>query len=273
MKDVALSQRVFAILSALVEERLGIHYGPEDIELFASKVGPRAQEAGFESALDYYYFLRYDDPLGVELEALTETLVVGETYFFREKEALEAAVVHVIQPAIQARGRARVLSAACSTGEEPIGLAVLLKERDLLASTEIVASDVSARALAKAREGRYGARAIRALPPAHLWWLERTGDSAIVDEGIRRHIEWHKANLLDDEAMATLGAFDLILCRNVLIYFRDDTVHRVLRTLMRALVEGGRLLVGTSESLLRFGTALRCEERGGAFFYAKETGR
>jgi chemotaxis protein methyltransferase CheR len=76
-------------------------------------------------------------------------------------------------------------------------------------------------------------------------------------------------NLVDAQAVAALGTFDAILCRNVLIYFQDATARAVVDSLPRALVPGGRLRVGTSESLLRFGTALLCEERRGAFFYSK----
>ena len=84
-------------------------------------------------------------------------------------------------------------------------------------------------------------------------------------------MDWRRVNLVDAAAVAALGAFDAILCRNVLIYFRDDTARRVVELLTSALVPGGHLLVGTSESLMRFGTALRCEERRSAFFYIRET--
>src|SRR5690606_3366973 len=79
-----LSPQVFAILSSLIEEKIGLHYAPSDADLLAEKLAPRAAEAGFESLLDYYYFLRYDPAAEQELTALTDALVVGETYLFRE---------------------------------------------------------------------------------------------------------------------------------------------------------------------------------------------
>jgi hypothetical protein len=87
-----MSDAAFAILSHLVEERTGIHYGARDREIFLEKVRLRAREAGFESLLDYYYLLRYDDPNGVEIDALVDTLVVGETYLFREEEPMRVAI-------------------------------------------------------------------------------------------------------------------------------------------------------------------------------------
>ncbi len=278
-----LSPQLFVILSALVEERLGIHYDSEDLELFSDKIGARAAEAGFESALDYYYFLRYDECAASELDALADALVVGETYFFRELEALRAGIDNVLVPAVTERGRARVWSAACATGEEAVSLALLLEEAGIRDRTEIVASDVSARALARAREGVYTNRSLRALPPnvppkGFTNVLGDLSDAKIVRDGPRGQvapsviagIDYKQLNLLDEGAAAALGTFDLVLCRNVLIYFADATVKRVVGTLSRALGPGGRLIIGASESLLRFGTMLRCEERGGAFLYARE---
>jgi chemotaxis protein methyltransferase CheR len=280
----SLSPQLFAILSGLVEERLGIHYAADDRALFADKITARATAAGFESPLDYYYFLRYDPAAAGELNALADAVVVGETYFFRELEAVRAGVEHVLVPAVAARGRARVWSAGCATGEEPLSLSMLLEEAGVRDRCEIVATDVSARALKKAREASYGQRSLRALPPnaTSSGWTERL--AAVVERELDRQgtraqakrslvdtVEYRQLNLLDDAAITALGTFDLILCRNVLIYFADSTVTHVVSTMAKILRDEGRLLVGASESLLRFGTALRCEERGGAFLYGKES--
>lgn len=278
-----LSPQLFALLSALVEDRLGLHYGPEDATLFADKIEPRLHEAGFDNALDYYYFLRYDSTASAELDALADALVVSETYFFRELDSLRGGVERAILPAIARNGRARAWSSACATGEEPLSLAMLLEEAGVRDRCEIVATDVSARALSKARIGTYGARSLRVLPPStpptgYTDRLATVSASALVREGPHAQaarsyvdsIEYMQLNLIDDAAVGALGTFDLILCRNVLIYFADATVKRVVGTLARSLAADGRLVIGTSESLLRFGTLLHCEERGGVFMYAKE---
>lgn len=274
-----LSPQLFAILSSLVEERIGLHYGPEDARVFSDKVASRMQDAGFDSALDYYYLLRYDDPSGAEMDALTDALVVGETYLFRELEVLRAAIDIVIRPAIERHGRARVWSAGCATGEEPVTLAMLAKDAGILERIEIVATDLSPRALARARAGVYGARSLRAVDSATeplvkeaaARWLTRDpGGGARVSRTILDAIGFRRLNLVDEPAVTALGHFDLVLCRNVLIYFRDELVQSVVTALTKTLGPGGRLAVGASESLLRFGTILRCEERRGAFFYARD---
>jgi chemotaxis protein methyltransferase CheR len=92
---------------------------------------------------------------------------------------------------------------------------------------------------------------------------------ARVSDALTRAIQWECVNLLDRDAVQALGSFDVILCRNVLIYFADATVVRVTEHLREALRHPGWLVVGTSESLLRFGTAFACEERSGSFFYRR----
>jgi chemotaxis protein methyltransferase CheR len=270
MPALSMSPQVFAILAGLVEQRAGLHYRPEDRELLEDKVAPRALDAGFDSLLDYYYFLRYD-PAGSEaLDALVDSLLVHETYFFREPLPLQVLAEDVLAPAVRAGRRPRVWCAACSTGEEPLTLAMMLAEQGVLSGVELVASDLSARALERARAGEHNLRSLRALPPGvEGRWLEVRDGRPRVRPELVAAVDWRRVNLVDAAAVAALGAFDAILCRNVLIYFRDDTARRVVDSLSCALVPGGHLLMGTSESLMRFGTALACEERRGAFFYLR----
>jgi chemotaxis protein methyltransferase CheR len=262
-----LSPQVFTILGNIIEERSGLQFRNGDLELLRGKVLPRAQEMGFESLLDYYYFLRYD-PLGrAELDLLIETLVVHETYFFREADQLR----QVVREMSACEGRNfRIWCAGCASGEEAITLQIMLAEAGLLDHVQILASDISQRALGRARRGEYAANALRALPgnvPER--WLKRHAGGAEVSAALREAIDWRYVNLTDSIAVRALGKFDHILCRNVLIYFGDQTVRRVVESLTDALVPGGLLLIGATESLLRSGTSLCCEELGGAFFYRR----
>lgn len=266
-----LSPQVFAILSTLVEERCGLHYGASTMALFGDKVSQRAVEAGFESLLDYYYFLRYDPGSAGELEALVEALVVNETFFFREAAQLAVLVRDWLVPAVRAGRRPRVWFAACATGEEPLTVAMMLAEHGVLGKVELVATDISRRVLGRARAGVYGDRALRALPSAARRWITSAGTQHVVSAELTAAIVWARVNLVSPDEVSALGTFDAVVCRNVLIYFNDDTTRVVVDRLAGALVPGGHLLVGCSESLLRLGTLLRCEERGGAFFYTKGT--
>jgi chemotaxis protein methyltransferase CheR len=267
-----LPQTVFVILRGIIDEKLGIHFDDSQRDLLAEKVSGRALERGFDSLLDYYYFLRYDEQAAAEVAALAEHLVVRETYFFRELDQLEMLVRRLLAPMIAAGRRPRVWSAACATGEEPLSLAMLLAERGLLDAVELVASDLSARSLERARGGSFGPRSVRAEPPsAATRWLSFEAEGRVrVAPGLIDRIDWRRINLKEPEQVSGLGAFDVILCRNVLIYFSEETTRRVLESLSAALRPAGVLLVGVSESLLRFGSRLGCEERDGVFYYRKE---
>ena len=268
-----MTPQVFAILSGLIEEKLGLSYTLQDKGMLESKVSSRALELGFDSALEYYYFLRYDDPDGAELHRLTEVLVVNETYFFREYDQLNAVLSSFVLPLIAQGGRPRIWSAACSTGEEPATIAMWLDERALLQSVQLFATDISDNALAVAQAGRYRARSLRQVPngvdPER--WIKRDGEMFLLTREIRDAIQFRKLNLLDAAAVASMGTMDIVLCRNLLIYFRDDVVRSVVERLAAQLSATGVLLVGVSESLMRFGTTVKCEEHGGAFVYRKRS--
>ena len=274
---LVMSPQVFAITSQFIEDRFGLHYEPADRDILAQKISERAIELGFDSLLDYYYLLRYDDEGGRELQKLVETLVVHETYFFREPEPLQVLVRSIIPEMLAEAPKdrgvpacVRVWCAACATGEEPYSLAMLVEQANLQDRVRIVASDLSERALDHARAGRYGPRSLRRVPPHAPFRkaIEDAGAVRVPDE-VRARIEWTRVNLVDAEEVRALGPFDVVLCRNVMIYFSDATVVRVAQSLADVLRPGGVLVMGTAESLLRFGTAFQCEERGGAFFYRR----
>ena len=264
-----LSPQVFTILAALVEGRSGLHYGSNDRDLFAEKVSARCIDAGFESLLDYYYFMRYDPGGDEELGRLVDSLLVHETYFFREREQLEWLVDRFLAPRVAEGRRPRVWSAACATGEEPLTMAMLLAARGLAGKVDLVATDVSERALARAREGVYPPRALRHASSSELAgrYLSERGGRLIVNPEIHRAVEWRRVNLIVPDEVRALGAFDAVVCRNVLIYFSDARTQEVIDALTARLVDDGVLLVGVSESLLRFGSSVDCQENAGVFVY------
>jgi chemotaxis protein methyltransferase CheR len=273
VSSLVMSPQLFVLFASLVEESAGVSYGVNDSELFASKVSDHAIDLGYNSLLDYYYRLRYDDKEGYELRRLIDVLLVHETYFFRELPPLIELVDQHLVPICKQRGRARVWSAGCASGEEPYTLAMLLEERGVLDQVEIVATDLSAAVLARAESGRHSRRALRDGHPVDLAarYLEAARDAVLVTPRIRSAVTFQRLNLIDQHAVGKLGTFDAVLCRNVLIYFKETRVLAVVERLAASLKPGGLLAVGVSESLLRFGTSLTCEERGGSFFYRKAT--
>jgi chemotaxis protein methyltransferase CheR len=269
--ELPLTPQVFSILSGLVEDRVGLAYSLSDKPIFESKAAARALEAGFDSMLDYYYYLRYDDPEQREFRALVEALVVHETYFFRELESLRVAIHHFVAPVVAAGQQARIWCAACATGEEALTLAMLLDDQELLSRVELVASDISESALQRAKRGVFGLRALRGhgAHPLAKRYLSTSDQQLVVAPALLSAIRFRRVNLTEHADVTACGSFDLVICRNVLIYFRDDRARGVVEQLAGRLNVGGALVVGVSESLMRFGTSLECEEHGGVFVYRK----
>jgi len=193
------------------------------------------------------------------LEVVSEHALVGETSFWRHAEGLVALAAR-----LAARpGPARVWCAGCATGEEPYSLALALLEagRDL-AGVRILATDLSRRALERARTGRYRSRDLRRLPAELVdRWFEPAEGGAQVAARVAGPVGFERHNLLDAPPP---GPFDAVLCRNVLIYFEQDVARATLARLAGALAPGGLLLLGPVELPLATGLGFRLVEEGGA---------
>jgi chemotaxis protein methyltransferase CheR len=220
------------------------------------------------------------DPGGrATLEAFVGDLTVGETHFFRNRPQFEALERHILPEIIERRRasrRLRLWSAACSTGEEPYSLAILVDR--LLGDrsgwdVRILATDINRAALERARRGRYGAWSFREVPAdvAASYFVHR--DAVVEVAGpIREAVSFASLNLADDHwpsAATGTAELDLILCRNVLIYFGDELTRRVAAKLHGALADGGWLLVAPAELSLEVFRRFAVRNLGGAVAYQR----
>jgi chemotaxis protein methyltransferase CheR len=211
---------------------------------------------------------------GEEIRLLAGELTVGETYFFRNREQFEALRSIVISEFLPPGGQGpRVLSAGCSSGEEPYSLAMLLRE--LLPERELVVSalDVNASVLARAREGRYSAWSLREMPDGSASrWLSTVGKTHVVADVIRRSVAFVNGNLCNDDAeLFRPRAYDVIFCRNVLMYFTAEQRRGALERLTRCLVPGGYLFLGSAETLRGESHDYHLCHTHGAFYYRRKT--
>jgi chemotaxis protein methyltransferase CheR len=189
------------------------------------------------------------------LARLIDEVAVNETFFFRHRRELDAINWSDLARAALADGRdgVRIWSTACASGEEAYTLAMMACQA-LASSTppvSILASDISRRALDRARAGIYGERSIRLVPAdLHAEHLVELGGGYGVEPELRKLVRFRHHNLVSDPVPpADEGPFDLIVCRNVLIYFEPDLATRVLASLERGLAPGGTLLLGTADRL------------------------
>ena len=273
-ETLGLSDSAFALLRDLIHERTGLFYENGKSDLLTDKLSPLVIERGFNSFLDYYYLLKYDAGAGEEWKRVMDALSVQETFFWREMDQIRA-LVDVIVPQYFSATHARpmrIWSAACATGEEPLSIAMALNEAGWFerAPIEINASDASAAAIEKARSGVYRERSFRSLPPRlrEKYFSQTQGGSRIAPS-IQAKIKWATANLMDERDIAAFATVPIIFCRNVFIYFSEDTIRKTVRLFAERILEPGYLFVAASESLLRLTTQFQFQEIGGAFVYVK----
>lgn len=269
---LGFSESAFTLLRDMIAQRLGIWFDDAKRDLLADKVSDLMAARGMTSFLDYYYLLRYDAEADRHWAELTDRLSVPETWVWRQPEQLRA-LADIVAPAWLARhpGRPlRIWSAACCSGEEPAGIAIALAEAGLLHRAEIVGSDASTAMIERANRGTFSARSLRNLPDElRERWFRCENSSWRLEPRLRERIRFTVANLVDADAVRPLATADVIFCRNVFIYFADDTIVRTVRTFAQAMPDDGHLFLGASESLTRLGTEFELAEVGAAFAYVK----
>ena len=240
--------------------RLGFDMPPTKRSLLAGRLDQRLRELGLDSYAEYWRVLKA--PEGeIEVQAAIDLITTNETSFFREPAHFEFLRRALLERRFPPRRKLRLWSAACATGEEAYSLAMLLAETlGLEASWDILASDISQRALQRARRGLYPLADLRGLPP-HLLnqYCLRGRDEyrgqMLIDRALRQRVSFLPLNLVQ-ALPAALGRFDVIFLRNVLIYFAAAIKERVISQICGRLLPGGLLLVGSAEPLTDLGAGL-----------------
>ena len=271
--SLGLTGTAVTLVRDLVHERTGLLYDDGRVSQMADRLAPLVANRGFDTFLDYYYFLKYDETSTDEWTRVMDALSVPETYFWREIDQLQA-LVDVVIPSLQARLHrpVRVWSVPCASGDEPLTLAMMLDVSGRSAGVEIEGSDASQAALNAAAAGLYRERAFRALP-ANLRdrYFAREGSRWRILPSLARRVTWSRVNLLDAAAVSGRAAADVILCRNVFIYFSEMAIRRVVETFARAMPTPAYLCVGAAESLLRLTDRFELEQIADAFIYVKKS--
>ncbi|MFN7972227.1 MAG: protein-glutamate O-methyltransferase CheR [Acidobacteriota bacterium] len=235
----------------------------------------RMEALGIGDARRYYLFLKYDGKRAEELEHLLQEVLVHETYFLREQNQLRAFADEIL-PGLAAPGRPiKIWCAGCSSGEEPYTIAMILEEQGVYdrAPVALYATDISARILARARQGLYTRNSFRGpdLGPYRKYFdvFDPGGDRFGVKEDVRRRVLFKRHNLLDEATYNPLLGLDVVLCRNVMIYFDRAAKKKVVRMFHDRLKAGGYLLLGHAESLTGMSEGFRLERLKNDLVYRK----
>ena len=274
--SLGLSASALPLLRDIIHERLGLFYDVSRFDTLGDRLAPLVVDRGFDSYLDYYYLLKYDQSSADDWQRVMDALSVPETYFWREIDQIQAVAQHVIPTLLRAAPFTplHIWSVPCASGEEPLTIAMVLEEARLFdqGPIEIHGSDASAAAIHRARAGRYRERAFRSLPVSlRERYFEPAGDAWVPRRSLAARISsWSVANLLTESDVAAHAGARVVFCRNVFIYFSSAALQRAIGHLERWMAVPAYLGLGASESLLKTSTAFQLEEIGGAFIYVKK---
>jgi chemotaxis protein methyltransferase CheR len=246
----ALSDQEFRLFQRMMFEVAGISIAASKKQLVSGRLAKRIKHYGFGNYGDYFRLI--EGPGGSsERQTAIDLLTTNETYFFREPKHF-SLLRDTILPALDRQQPVRVWSAACSSGEEPYSLAMTLADSRGDLSWEVMASDICTRVLEKARVGHYPMERMQDIPPSMLsrYCLKGVGTEEgtfLVGRALRERVRFLQLNL--NAALPSLGQFDVIFLRNVMIYFDMPTKRQVVQRILPHLKRGGYFVVSHSESL------------------------
>jgi chemotaxis protein methyltransferase CheR len=259
----------YEAIHEFLERNAGIRLGAGKEYLVTSRLGRLLRAHGLTDFPELVKQLRAAGSRQLQV-AVVDAMTTNETFWFRDPVHYRI-LTEVVEPQTAARGL-RIWSAACSTGQEPYTLAMVLQEaragRGPIANT-IIGTDISTLALAQARQGRYcGLSAARGLTDQQRQrYFEQHGDCLDVRPEYRRGVEFREFNLL--RPFETLGRFDVVFCRNVLIYFSAERKRDILERIARVLNPGGHLFLGSTESINGHGDLFEMQSHCGGLVYRR----
>jgi len=269
-----LSKEELRSLIDFVYRRTGMRFENKKRYYIERRVAERMGATGSRDFGDYYSLVRLDPG---EAQNLVNSFTVNETYFYREEHQLRCLSRSMLPEIVRDRrpgDLVRIWSMPCSTGEEPYSIALWLLENWAMVDVyniEIVGSDIDTAAIAAALAGRYGTRALSKLPAEIVGGYfepEENGTREIIDD-LKESVKFTPCNLADEAQMAAMGQFDVIFCRNLLIYFDEESRLLAARHLHRALRPGGYLCLGHTESMNRISDQFELQRFPDAMTYRR----
>ena len=256
-QQLVLKRNEFTLLQAYIYEHIGISLGDHKIYLVQARLAKRVKQLGLSSFNAYYEYLVHDSS-GVELEYLSSLISTNVTSFFREAKQWEFLKAHLPNILKKSGNRLRIWSAACSSGEEPYSIAMFLAEhlpKDKTYDVKILATDVSPKVLKLAMKGLYTQKACSTLDSMYVQkYFKRVivdnVESYEISEALKKQIIFREFNLVTGNyGLFSHTVFDIIFCRNVMIYFDKPTQSTLVERFHSLLAPEGHLFIGSSEAL------------------------
>ncbi len=276
--NLTMSPQQFESLRKVVYDRSGIYFQDSKKYVLESRLSRRLEELGLDDFNQYIMFLTMGPYQTDEFQEMFNRITINETSFFRNEPQLDVFEKQVLPKILETRKgskKLRIWSSACSTGEEPYTLAMqvhrCLGVRLPDWHVEILGTDISEKALIAAQSAAYASYSIRTLNPLILkrYFTESNG-SFQLDPTIQSMVRFELLNLKDVQAAKRFGTWDVIFCRNVMIYFDDKMKTGCVQLFHDQLAQDGTLFIGHSESLRNLPVAFELMSIPQAFAYTKK---
>lgn len=275
MAAISISESDFEKFREFFYRKTGIQFEPSKRYFVDKRLVERIELTNSDNFRTYFTKLRFEVS-GEELQHLTNLMTVNETYFFREEYQFQCLVNSILPDIISRKidgSRIRIWVIPSSSGEEPYSIAIYLLENwagindwDI----EIVSSDIDTRILAQARQGLYSQRSVQHLPERLLRkYFKRSAEDYQICDNLRDAVEFTRVNLSEREDTRAYRDFDVIFCRNLLIYFDDVSRKTAAETFYDALKPGGYICLGHTESMSRFSSLYKVRKFPEAIVYQK----
>ena len=277
-----LSQADYVRFRVFVHNRIGLDYTEDQRSMLGYGLANIMNLIGCANLDELYLRLSNTPTNHVLWDQVISELTVGETYFFRNTSHFDTLARHILPPLVAERAqnnrRIRIWSAGCATGEEPYSIAILLKETILDLgrwNISILATDINRHALKKAQAGRYSAWSFRGVDKrVQEKYFRREQDQYVISDDIKRMVDFDYLNLVADPFPSLTNhtnAMDVLMCRNVTIYFSEQITRSVVQRFRECLVDGGWLIPGASEPNLLFYSDFQARNFPGTVIYQKTT--
>ena len=272
-----LTAEQFSKLSKLIYKKLGLQFDEKKLYFLNKRVERRILDLGLNDADEYLFQIGYCDANGDEMQALANLVTTNETYMFREFEQLAGFADVCLPELIAAKQktkdrRIRIWCAGCYSGEEAYTLAIIIREvfpdsRNW--DVKITATDIDENMLQLARNAVYGDRSVKNVPDTYSKHLIPTVTGFRIDPGTASLVRVEKLNLNDQQQMKAMRGYDFVFCRNVLIYFDDESRRNVVNHFYDSLNPKGYIFLGHSESVGRITSAFHLKKAAGHLLYTK----
>lgn len=276
MANITITTEDFHKFREFFYRKTGIQFEDSKRYFVDKRIIERIEATGTETFRTYFTLLRFQAS-GEELQTITNLMTVNETYFFREEYQFRCLVESIL-PEIVTRKQPgqtiRIWSIPSSTGEEPYSIALYLTERCPLIEhwdVELISSDIDTDVLARARQGKYSQRSIQYVPADMLRAnFKKTPDGEYqISNDYRQAVEFTRVNLAEPADTRPYRGFDVIFCRNLLIYFDDLSRRKAAEVFFDALNPGGFVCLGHSESMSRITSLFTVRKFPHAIVYQK----